>query len=801
MFVFDFELLIYEYLLVCGYEYLCNDTYIPGAGIRPTTNFRDTIKNCPECFCDTQCMSRGDCCPDMFFKLPEVTCHDVTIAESDVSKLPHAHYPVIGICPQNASNRISEQCSDDLKAVSMINLPPLTSLSSSLTYKNEHCAICHGEHQFEKWIHGTRCEHFQDFNFVSSVPELLNLLNISGCLLEFNPGNLDVRECKMHNDSRTNQHLLNNTNNETDSTHQNEFQISTACSSAYELNFKGYRNVFCYMMFGNHLPGSENHTSVSTCLNNGMEQLDTNLELACLFHNKSQTTMPYKNIFCYYCNLWNSSHRYNDASFHVEEKIDDVSFRYLINNMYIISNIVFHDHYIMNQLQTVNITDRVGNRYHGADIVMYNGAEINMTNLIMQKMALFPEDNTCQTNVRLPNATYRQYTTGSKNCSCNPACLFSPFEQNCCLDTTLLYQSACLDDTSFMHHYHSIPIANACWKKNQYNAPDAESTLCEHTDDDLLLKLPVFGATTSTEERITYKNIFCYLCSDFETNNVYRINDNMYEYLDTGNTASYETMTVRMSCHHPVEYHHHVSLSDVLNTFHKEGCNATILQNVDKHVKLIEPPCNPPFVGPGGRSDQSCTLPIEYPDCTSKDPGVNLACKSFGFQFNMVDIYEIMYKYLGPMLYEIIDVEGPYENVFCYMCTRPPHIVIDETDQVISKCNVTGTWATFDAVLEEACQLFPEVHAMYPYKNAFCKECNGVVDLLGVLNSKRDKYTCPCLLGCSQINIDEQGIHHITSFRNIFSLQTYIPSEGKRSEDCQFDQIYDSTLVSIYIYI
>ncbi|XP_071176205.1 uncharacterized protein [Mytilus edulis] len=66
---------------------------------------------------------------------------------------------------------------------------------------------------------------------------------------------------------------------------------------------------------------------------------------------------------------------------------------------------------------------------------------------------------------------------------------------------------------------------------------------------------------------------------------------------------------------------------------------------------------------------------------------------------------------------------GMFRNIFCYICNPP---VFQEP--AISQCNETGLWETPDTKQRKACQDFGFTSTTYPFKNVFCYICNVPLD-------------------------------------------------------------------------
>ena len=83
------------------------------------------------------------------------------------------------------------------------------------------------------------------------------------------------------------------------------------------------------------------------------------------------------------------------------------------------------------------------------------------------------------------------------------------------------------------------------------------------------------------------------------------------------------------------------------------------------------------------------------------DPQIEWACKHFKSL-----VYKLHYK-----------------NIYCYICN--PTLVSKYNTELISSCNFTGEVDSIDETMEYGCRTFPVMPRMGPFKNVFCKACNG----------------------------------------------------------------------------
>lgn len=81
------------------------------------------------------------------------------------------------------------------------------------------------------------------------------------------------------------------------------------------------------------------------------------------------------------------------------------------------------------------------------------------------------------------------------------------------------------------------------------------------------------------------------------------------------------------------------------------------------------------------------------------DPGIDWACSNY-------------YQH-----------SGLFENIFFRLC-NPSNALVGNDESLISVCNNTGLWQSFDKEVEDGCLSSSRSHVSYPFKNIFCWICN-----------------------------------------------------------------------------
>ena len=123
---------------------------------------------CKSCYRDSVCVEYGDCCVDYEHLAPpgdhrhQFEC--VNIHPRFNSKAPERNVKVISSCPPS-----QEADADTVSKCTASNglLPPATDLSTNLTYKNIHCALCHATSEAVVWSYQLLCPNNETFTLMN----------------------------------------------------------------------------------------------------------------------------------------------------------------------------------------------------------------------------------------------------------------------------------------------------------------------------------------------------------------------------------------------------------------------------------------------------------------------------------------------------------------------------------------------------------------------------------------------------------------------------------------------------------
>ncbi|OWF56630.1 hypothetical protein KP79_PYT16232 [Mizuhopecten yessoensis] len=746
--------LIHQHLLLCGYDYICDVSDFPLLKSPAPEGSYNITGVCPNCYCDDECMSRGDCCPDVYFAVPPMACVNTTLLNTTGSsknlKPKPPSYEIVNSCPSETGSRERNLCEKSYTPQELLTRPPVASPTFPVSYKNRHCAMCNGENDTLNWILDIDCLKFADFNFLSTYQDIIDLARNRKCRMRYSPMDSPVRSCNLT--IQPEEQFLIRSCNVSGSWKSFDLSIKLACESTYYLKFHEYKNVFCYIC---NQPTHMTSDVIDKCNVTGMwYPNDAGLERACLYHLTSQNTLPFKNIFCYLCNrIANDNETFYDVVTNITE--DMVEKRIHTEYMYRIQTGLLRPGYLaytyttihQSTAQNTNIINPP-NLQASSDkgiIVRKRHTELNVTNLVYKQFAVRPFDQFCDKMI-VPLQYVLVFFT---SCSCYPSCLFR-WGEICCLDFAFIYPASCLNvyveqPNNEIEDDRGILVTDGCWKNRGH--PIIRSRCESHHQPDIISFLPLIEKFGNTY----YKSFDCFLCNE----NV----DDIFptETIETIATAGdYFLSDIDILCNKSLDFGHLVSFMDLINLSRYIHCS--VLFNMNRgdepfkhtapYVKCID---RSKFTG-------TCNVTGNWPEY---DPDVAWACEN--------------------ATGNILPVYNNFKNFYCYLC-NPENVVTD----VISTCNETGQWLKYNINHDKACHLFPRIYSYQIYKNIFCELCNSASFpniSANILDDAGDQ-------GAGGATIEPPPFDN--TFRSIFSVTEYddiLPEvDGGR---CRKHQLYD----------
>lgn len=297
-FKIDMKDIQYHYALLCGpSDHNHNPLKLP-----ITSN---EVGLCPVCSNDAFCWSTNSCCPETELNYPARVCLKNIVYlpnRTDISKNIKS-YKIVQSCPPGSNNDLRSKCLKETDDISdNINNSPVSDIKTYVTFKNRYCAECNSVYQYVSWRIDVNCNQFYDP--FSSTDEIVVTAKKNNCEITFHPPVTIADRIK----PCLNQRLISKCNTTGTWLKYNK-NIETGCQTIDNV-FPPFKNVFCYICNPPKQPSYTSHELVKTCADHfyTTKFSRSDVKYACQKVGISEATYPYKNIYCYMCNLNNSIH-------------------------------------------------------------------------------------------------------------------------------------------------------------------------------------------------------------------------------------------------------------------------------------------------------------------------------------------------------------------------------------------------------------------------------------------------------------------------------------------------------------
>lgn len=477
--------LLTHYINACGFGYLCDYTMN-----RNYRHVKARFPNCPPCRCDDLCFIDGNCCPDKYFnarnELRSVYLSDKMKEEDDIKM------NFIDKCPDGAPAKEQQECEKDLTQLERLFLPPCTSSIGKKIYWNKHCALCHKEREetLDFWGLYVSRDCSEQLFYLSSWEEILTYTESSGCVMRYNPPG-QIPSLSPYDD--VSDHCKDGSDGD----------ITNACMSSYNVKYRSFRSIFCAMC--NPFSDLDRSAFISSCHYNGPSPSQTDsewqtLKFLCYSSELSSLTYPYKNVFCYMCNVRFSARQkveenvahYADGTLTVRHSLHGMG-RYAFN-VYITEVNIDNLTWIYDDIKSV-VRDIELNNLSERDLRPYGERSLNISHLARVYYASLGA-HFC--DISIVNDASPVYGM----CACDPSCIFGRGEI-CCFETMVKTPYTCLQT----YDGNSYLVINGCSDEKLKSRDPMKYTAMEHLCN-TELDFPV------VINKVSYRNIFCLLCNE-----------------------------------------------------------------------------------------------------------------------------------------------------------------------------------------------------------------------------------------------------------------------------------------------
>ena len=254
---------------------------------------------------------------------------------------------------------------------------------------------------------------------------------------------------------------------------------------------------------------------------------------------------------------------------------------------------------------------------------------------------------------------------------CAPDAKFAYINVSCV--STSIYP---LDENDSRYSYNMITHCGISSTKN--TGADA---LCTDLPERSMNNLhdDAFKPVISSSSLITYRNIYCAKCNDEDDTNII-------------------PFKLEVKCYNQFDINSFKTLRDAWEAIYRNNCTIWYIPPYEHIGDVHYCPIEEDMIS-------HCNVTGLW-NTADYDPLIEWACENFNSK----------------------TYQWHYKNIYCYICN--PTLVSKYNTELISSCNVTGElyYPHADPFMEYGCEEFPAMPRMAPFKNVFCKKCNGVFD-------------------------------------------------------------------------
>lgn len=303
------------------------------------------------------------------------------------------------------------------------------------------------------------------------------------------------------------------------------------------------------MMKNVEKPGS----LIDTCSNS-----INNTKQKCLQHSESSITFPYKNFYCYQCNVpthINQSFKGDQPKSYHRYYFTEISS--LIKEKLIFSietTPEFHIEFVNLSINTEYLVHFVKEtRAVGKSL---KGIKQNDIEDVLKSLATIAPTRICKADL-MPGGEKPE-----RQCDCSYSCLFVG-KCTCCVDTAMMHPIECISDTKFgqpqSQDLQRFAVVSSCYYNEHMqeisDITDFETVkhLCETNPPDFDILI--------WSKKVTYKNIFCFLC-----------NTNYSMENDTLKHEQFEALEFTVTCPNQLNFIYAVNFTQVMNLAKTQGC-------------------------------------------------------------------------------------------------------------------------------------------------------------------------------------------------------------------------------------
>ncbi|KAL3882702.1 hypothetical protein ACJMK2_029015 [Sinanodonta woodiana] len=469
-----------------------------------TSNNQKSTRLSNVCVCQDNCAQPTNCCPDNPYSYVKQSCLNIALY------LPEGSYQV--------TRRMVDEClyhEDHTLPICRTGVSrsifdvPVSSKKTLLSYVNRMCALCllEKDSDLEPWepvVAKCVSSHSEITGSQTDTTILKRLLSEGECVLVYNDFIPNFYNCVP---SILGVEGIVDSCNVTGMWERYDPDIDWACKH-HTSQFEQFANIFCYICN----PDLVSHTSepmIDKCNITGYwKRNDITMEQGCLHYNSESRFHPFKNAFCYMCNIYDSFVTLTPSS-HLLPPIQSNSI-----NVYVVEQYDQETSEFIADIQFFEIKVDIPDSPHypankAVDELRYECTQGCLSN-------------------------YKNGTRDYKMCiECQ--CKTMQFCENSLQGTDVFF---CVPDT-FKSNYHQqnfYSVFGVCLSPNVSNEIKQK---CEEPDpDNIFENIPVYLTTYG----IMFRNRYCSKCNGYDITRFLDIQISCGVYIDARLTQSFENL-------------------------------------------------------------------------------------------------------------------------------------------------------------------------------------------------------------------------------------------------------------------
>lgn len=622
---------IQQYVDACSPNSLCPISRNVHSPLRSMPNIPSA---CPPCDCDSKCISRGTCCPDILVSSKTIPkCVDVTVTGEEYKDYRY----MVSSCSEE------DYCTDEAFDVKIRNTP-VSSLDTFYSYQTKKLAERYeNPKSLIHWGIEFICNNSVDFNFISEFSKLLETVRREGCTVKYTPSNLIKAPACSPLDNTVSRCNITGLWGKYDP------GIDWSCSNLHQHSGL-FDNIFCRLCNPSRTSQIDGDSLITVCNQTGLwSNFDKEVEDACMSGSKSDVTYPFKNIFCRICNInFDSSVLFKEVKGIISETIGEHGYFYHIH-------MTGFSEEELSKLKRMAEVDADSISY--SNMILRDGGWKNKSNLVTQYQAV-TGSSTCETRI-------------ASSCVCDPSCFEDPSKE-CCIDFRLQYS---MDSPKFKYSYNtssqSLVAISSCNVKNAFTEK------CLNPTDDFLGSFPV----TDLSMRLHYANVYCYLCNQRNAS-------------EFANIASVVPWNITINSSEILDIQYYTSIMDVAKSVFQSKQEITLAPHLSswpkrQHNGLDERTCNNTGVWQTYDLDivwacHSINLPFEIyynAFCKICNPSINWHSRFD--KCNVTRKWDMQNDKIKSACTSFPEISAafPFKNQFCKFCNSPSSTYVIPTTQ------------------------------------------------------------------------------------------------------------------------